>query len=630
MKPYHQLTLSVLTALALLAGIPAQADNMASIAITPATGVVTLAPRWSIGPSLGGFHHMAQDLSLGGEANDFYSLKSTAIPMGGDIAAFTLYVAGSGAATNHADIGSKLTPNYYSALTSADPDIGYGSVNMYFIHHKSTGDYFSVLVPGSAVSSSVTDLKPMDGPGGPATLGASGYFGLTFASANLGYGLNYFYYLRTDPVTGYTIFGTLDPALLGTSADQFDLGISGYNALSFTGTDVGYGTDKMYYLRLEPITGFTVLGTLHPLTGQTSDIANLGSVFTTLTFIPGDVGFGSGQFYTTGAVNPTWQSVSFAAIADRAVIDGSFTVNPTASSGLPIVLTVVSGSATISAPVGGVFTVTPTAPGLITLQATQVGAINPTPYEYNMLRQSFMVYGSFAGTPDFDGDGLADVLWRNSVSGVIATWTTSTGYQTFGNESVMSWRAISAADFDGDGLAEVLWRNTASGIIATWTTNTGYQTFGNESVMSWRAISAADFDSDGFAEVLWRNTASGVVATWTTSTGYQSFGSESGNSWRAISAADFDGDGFAEVLWRNTASGVIASWTSTTGYQSFGSESGISWRAISAGDYDGDGLAEVLWRNTASGLIASWTTSTGYESFGSESGTNWRAVAQGD
>ena len=238
---------SALVALTVLTGNQVRADNMASIAITPATGVVTLAPRWTIGGSLAGFHQMSQDLGIGGAANNFYSIRAGAIPAGGDILAYKFYVAGSGAATPHADIGSKLTPNSYSALTSADPDVGFGSVNQYLIHHKGTTDYFTALIPGSGTASAVTDEKPMSGPGGPATVtGVSGYFGLTFAAANLGYGLNLFYYLRTDPVTGFTKFGTLTPALLSTSADQFDLGIGGHNALAFTGTDVGYGTNKMY------------------------------------------------------------------------------------------------------------------------------------------------------------------------------------------------------------------------------------------------------------------------------------------------------------------------------------------------------------------------------------------------
>src|SRR5579862_4840645 len=107
MKNYRSFLSSAVVALTVFAGIQARADNMASIAINPGTGVVTLTPRWALGSSLAGFHFMAQDLSLGGGANQFYSIKNTAIPAGGDIAAFTHYIAASGAATTHADIGSK-------------------------------------------------------------------------------------------------------------------------------------------------------------------------------------------------------------------------------------------------------------------------------------------------------------------------------------------------------------------------------------------------------------------------------------------------------------------------------------------------------------------------------------------
>ena len=179
---YMRLSLIALSSLAAIVGLTARADNMASINIAPATGEVSLTPRWATGPDLAGFHHMAQDLSLGGGANQFYSIKGSPIPPGGDISAFTRYIASSGAATSHEDIGSKLTPNAYSALTSADPDLGFGSVQLYFIHHKDDGDYFSHIVPSSGTASAVTDLKPMSQPGGPSTGGESGYFGLTFAA----------------------------------------------------------------------------------------------------------------------------------------------------------------------------------------------------------------------------------------------------------------------------------------------------------------------------------------------------------------------------------------------------------------------------------------------------------------
>lgn len=125
-------------------------------------------------------------------ANQFYSIKGTFIPQGGDISAFTLYIPATGAATNHEDIGSKLAPNSYSGLTSADPELGFGSVQLYFMHKKNDGDYLSHIVPSSATASAVTDLKPMSGPGGPLTGGATGYFSMTFAASNIGYGSNLF------------------------------------------------------------------------------------------------------------------------------------------------------------------------------------------------------------------------------------------------------------------------------------------------------------------------------------------------------------------------------------------------------------------------------------------------------
>jgi hypothetical protein len=394
---YRTFASSALLAFSALTGSQVLADQMASIAITPATGVVTLAPHWAVSPNLAGFHFMSQDLNLGGGATQFYSIKAGAIPEGGDVSAFTLYIAASGASTAHEDIGSKLTPNSYSALTSADPDVGYGSVQLYFIHHKSDGDYFSHIVPSSDTASAVSDLRPMSRAGGPATGGDSGYFGLTFSGDNLGQGANMFYYLRDDAVTGTTRFGSLDPALAGSSTDLFDLGLGGHNALAYTTTDVGYNVNQMYFLRLDTVTGFTVLGTLNPVSGKASDIANLGSVYSSLTFTADDVGFGTGRFYATGLINEDAQTVSFAAIEDRDTVDGSFMVNPTASSGLAIALTVVPGSvgsASVSAPVGGVYTVTPTAPGLITLQATQIGQLEPTVYAANMLRQSFTITGT--------------------------------------------------------------------------------------------------------------------------------------------------------------------------------------------------------------------------------------------
>jgi hypothetical protein len=612
MKKHSQLLLSAVATLAIFAGAQLRADDMASIAIDPVTGAVTVAPRWTIGGSLAGFHYMAQDLSLGGGPSQFYSIKGTTIPSGGDITAFMHYIPSSGASAAHADIGSKLTPDSYSALTSADPDVGYGPINFYLIHHKSSGDYFTTIVPSSGTASAVTDLKPMSGPGGPATLGGSGYFGLTFAAVNLGYGLDYFYYLRTDQVSGFTKFGILDPALLGTSTDEFDLGVAGFNALEYAGPDLGFGPNKMFYLRLDPVTGYTILGTLHPLTGQTADIANLGSVYSTLTFVPGDLTYGADDFYTSGTVNTSRQSVSFAAIAGRAITAGPFTVSPSASSGLPITLTVVTGSATISAPSAGVFTVTPTAPGLITLQAAQAGQISPTAFEYNMLRQSFTV------TIDFNSDGMTDLLWQNSATGERYVWLMAGPYFSSGlslGTVPTAWQVAGTSDFNGDGKLDILWENTTTGDVYVWLMNG--TTFASSVYIGtvptqWTIAGTGDFNGDGKTDLIWENSLNGDRVIWMMN-GTSYFNSVDlgivDPVWHIAAVGDFNSDGKPDLVWQNTSTGECYIWmmngTTFTSSEFLGVIS-TDWKIAEAADYNQDGKTDLLWQNTTTGERDIW------------------------
>jgi hypothetical protein len=410
-----------------------------------ATGVASVVDRvgtpgnvqGSVGDNLAGLQYVPGQVALDGSPASvaFFSLTGAAIPSGGAASMIPPAFASYGTLTSptsvmtYSDVGSKLTPNSYSGLTYAAADLGFGPYDFYMIHHTPATDYLAAIVPGTGTSSSVADLKPMSWAapggtaGGPASSGLTGYFAISWATGILSVGAPYLdqslYYLRTD-THSHTQFGVMIPALTGASADTLDLtaavgsfGVGNYAALAFSPTSLGtYGSNQFYYLRQDTGpggTGNTILGWLNPsLTAGTrtiSDIANLGGVFTTLTYASDATGpagaWGTDQFYLTGKLAAGAQSVSFAAIPNHNVGD-VFTVTPTASSGLDIDLTVVSGPATIQTTgVSGatplslrVFTVTTTAPGIVTLQARQAGQALPLPlYTANMLRQSFDVLG---------------------------------------------------------------------------------------------------------------------------------------------------------------------------------------------------------------------------------------------
>jgi hypothetical protein len=384
----------------------------------------------SIGNNLAGIQYVAGQIPLTGAPASvaFYALTGAAIPGGAanPATAFTSFgtlTSPTGVVT-YSDVASKLTPDSYSGMTFAAADLGFGAGNFYSIHHTpSNVDYLAEIVPGTGTSSSIADLKPMSwqGPtaGTPASPGSNGFFGLAWATGILSAGAPYadesLYYLRTDSL-GHTQFGVMIPALTGASSDTLDLttaigsyGASGYSTLAFCQSVQGdIPANQFYYLRLDSITGNTILGRLNPSlvagTRTVSDIANLGGVFNTLNFAADATGpagaWGSAQFYVTGSLAPGAQSISFEAIPNHNVGD-VFTVTPTASSGLDIDVTVVSGPASVQTTgVSGatptslrVFTVTTTGPGIVTLQARQAGQTASPAFTANLLRQSFDVLG---------------------------------------------------------------------------------------------------------------------------------------------------------------------------------------------------------------------------------------------
>ncbi|MDB6170478.1 MAG: Endoglucanase [Verrucomicrobia bacterium] len=430
------------------ASVRAQTSQIASVAIGTAstaggtaTGVATVTERigtagnqpTSVGNTLAGLQYVPGQIPLTGAPASitFFTLTGAAVPGGAanPATAFTSFgtLTSPTAVTTYIDVASKLTADSYSGLTFAEADLGAGSRDFYMIHHRPGTDYLAQIVPGTGTSTLIRDLKPMSwtGPtaGGPANTGGTGYFGIAWATGILSAGAPYLdqslYYLRTDS-SNHTKFGVMIPALTGASSDTLDLttavgafGVGGYTTLAFSPTVVGnFGSNQFYYLRQDTGpggTGNTILGRLNPSLGAgvrtISDIANLGGVFTTLNFAADATGpagaWGSSQFYVSGSVVPGAQSISFAAIPNHNVGD-VFIVTPTASSGLDLDVTVVSGPATISTtgvssatPLSlRVFTVTTTGPGIVKLQARQAGRASPLPaYTANMLQQSFNVFG---------------------------------------------------------------------------------------------------------------------------------------------------------------------------------------------------------------------------------------------
>ncbi|WP_295529992.1 VCBS repeat-containing protein [Novosphingobium sp. Chol11] len=141
----------------------------------------------------------------------------------------------------------------------------------------------------------------------------------------------------------------------------------------------------------------------------------------------------------------------------------------------------------------------------------------------NIVNQYVPLDWKIAGTGDFNGDGRSDILWRND-NGRLSQWlgTANGGLSdNFANVNSFvptSWKVAEIADFNGDGFADVLWRND-NGQLSEWLGSASGRLIDNGSVVNqivplvWKIAGTGDFNGDGRANIVWRSD-SGQLSEW--------------------------------------------------------------------------------------------------------------------
>src|SRR6516164_9748589 len=258
---------------------------------------------------------------------------------------------------------------------------------------------------------------------------------------------------------------------------------------------------------------------------------------------------------------------------------------------------------------------------------------------------------------DFDNKGpnFSDLIWQNT-NGTVATWelqsdssgnTIRVGTGNNLGSPDPSWQVVkTAGDFDGNGVADVLYQNQ-NGQLAIWElqnppNGTGPIAFPNNQNQfniaqnpgsTWHAFAAGDFNGSGTAGILLFNDNRMNYAIWDMQPGGPAIGqngiftfNEQVNlpsqdpSWSLAGVGDFNGAGKDDILWRNT-NGQVAIWEMTgtadgrsvaikaNGQFNITQTVDPSWKVAAVRDFNNDGKAGILWQNDA-GQIAIWENFT--------------------
>lgn len=180
---------------------------------------------------------------------------------------------------------------------------------------------------------------------------------------------------------------------------------------------------------------------------------------------------------------------------------------------------------------------------------------------------------------DFTGDGKADFLWKDIGYGGAVLWTMNgTVVQSTkkianaipmnasndGSEQVI----VAAADFNGDGRADILWRDTSNSNLTMWFMN-GPSVIGTASLYhvtdpNYAIAAVTDVDHDGKNDLVWYNSSTGAVVVWEMDgaaiKAAALVATVSDLNWQIGTAGDFDGDGRGDLIWQNVANGDVVVW----------------------------------------------------------------------
>ncbi len=224
------------------------------------------------------------------------------------------------------------------------------------------------------------------------------------------------------------------------------------------------------------------------------------------------------------------------------------------------------------------------------------GEMNAWFMKGNVLVSDVNLTNGFRLYSDWQISGFSNgrVLWRNINNNNIVTWDIDRGGIKLGQQVLRTpvsqdWKVVAFRDFNKDGIADILWRNSQSETIVFWkmknTFETAPESVGYQVSNNFRISAIADFTGDGRPDVLFWNGKTtqvdpaygGTLFCWeflsdgltinptrvkqptsdpkvTRDLNIQS------EAYSADLVKDLDGDNKADIIWRDQNSGQTFFW----------------------------------------------------------------------
>lgn len=231
---------------------------------------------------------------------------------------------------------------------------------------------------------------------------------------------------------------------------------------------------------------------------------------------------------------------------------------------------------------------------------------------------------------DIDGDGVLDLIWRNTQTGRVVIWFLDpdgwlrSAQQVLDANLSTAWRIAGAKDVDQDGVPDLIWYNVSTRHTAIWFLNNSGTRKSSAAILNspltpgWTVVGIGDIDKDGVPDIVWFNTSTrrsvvwflNATGTWRETAWVTDTAVSRG--WTPVGLADINQDGVPDMVWHHSTTGRVVIWflnadgSLESAQQVLNANVARSWRIVGLSDVNGNGIADLVWHNLSTGRAAIW------------------------
>ena len=231
-----------------------------------------------------------------------------------------------------------------------------------------------------------------------------------------------------------------------------------------------------------------------------------------------------------------------------------------------------------------------------------------------------------AKTPDWNGNGVPDLMVRNSATRETATWMLEGAKIAASNIAPApaldgAWEPVNQGDFNKDGSPDQVWQNRDNGQISVrlyhGTTPGEIKPLAMQpDSASWKVVATGDFLNTGSLDIVLQDQESGKLKLWILDSGLKVTDSRDfshqpqGAKWKVVAAGDATGDGFRDLVFQHE-NGLLHLWI-LRGLDLVASgaftlqPAAHTWQACGMADLNDDGMDDLVLQHAVTGKVMVW------------------------